>query len=1174
MQRIDGQWIYSATDLNNYLECRRLPELELLVALGKLTKPEADDEQVQLIRDKGQAHEDAYLETLRARYGAADVVEIERPAYSIDAYRKAETATLEAMRSGAQVIYQAKFFDGTFLGHADFLRRVEAPSALGAYSYEAVDTKLALSTKPYFIMQLCNYSEHLERLQNHMPKYGRIVHGDGKSTDYDLSAYFAYYRYAKSRFIEFLAAKQNPDIEAPAIFPLKCDHCSVCTWSDACAQERTNADHLSLVAWMRRDQTRKLERHGISTMAQLARPDASPPGEMNAESFASLAKQAALQVRSREEQRPIFELLRQDIRSGFGLLPPPDDGDVYFDMEGDPLYEPRRGLEYLFGSWLPNEPQKFLAFWGLDPREEKRAFEAFVDFVVERRRRYPALHVYHYANYEKAALSRLAQQHSTRIDELDDLLRGEVFVDLYAVVRQSMMIGEDSYSIKRLERFYGMLRNTEVKKGDDSIVMFEKWRLSGDAGLLKEIELYNEDDCRSTWLLHRWLLERRSEAIDAFGDIPHRPLKLAEAPCHEPSFEGCGDCRKRDKKQRDEAKRSDDERRLLADIETPETEEAYRAMSPWLRSRYLLGHLLSYHRREEKPGWWEYFYRCGNVDTLQERDKEALGGLALVEGCEPFKRNSRDKKLVYTYRYPDQSHKMDAGMDAVDPHSEGSVGIVEIDEDDRIAKIKISAEHGPSLTAVIPGRPLSQDAMQTALVRIADAVLHDRLEDEFPATAHLLEACVPRTTLAPGMLLQPTNVNAASVYAIAASLDSSYLFIQGPPGSGKSTVASHVISELLIAGKRIGIVSTSHAAAQNLLHKVETRMEHCNETFTGLYKHTGEANEYRSRLDRPFVASIDDNAAFERDDYDLAGGTPWLFSRAELVGHFDYLFIDEAGQMSLANALAVSLCARNLVLLGDPSQLAQVGKGTHAAHADDSALAHLLQGHATVPPQRGVFLDHSYRMHPDICRFVSDMMYESRLMPGPGTQHQRITSARLNGSGLRYVPVDHQGNGSSSDEEAEWIVNEIALLRQGTFTDINGQTRAMRDDDIIVVTPYNAQRRLIARKLKSAGINVRAGTVDKFQGQEAAVVFYSMATSSDDDMPRDPGFLFDANRFNVAISRARAMTILVCSPQLLGLQCRTTEQMALVNLLCSYVERAQTPSDAPQNDPAAYAERR
>ncbi|HZT12939.1 MAG TPA: DEAD/DEAH box helicase, partial [Candidatus Baltobacteraceae bacterium] len=384
-------------------------------------------------------------------------------------------------------------------------------------------------------------------------------------------------------------------------------------------------------------------------------------------------------------------------------------------------------------------------------------------------------------------------------------------------------------------------------------------------------------------------------------------------------------------------------------------------------------------------------------------------------------------------------------------------------------------------------------------------------------------------------------------------------FIQGPPGSGKSTVAAAAICDLLHAGKRVGVLSTGHKAIHHLLHKVEACARERGFRFRGLYKHSegnGES-QYRSKLAEPMIDSIDDNDAIEQSDCGLVGGTSWLFSREGMTGALDYLFVDEAGQVSLADAVAVSAAARNVVLLGDPSQLAQVSQGAHPVHAGDSVLEHLLGDRNTIPPDRGIFLDVSYRMHPDICDFVSTSMYDGRLQAWQHTARQQIHSTHLRGSGLRYAAMRHEGNSRESREEADWIAGEIAHLLEGTLTDCDGLTRRLAPSDVIVVTPYNAQRRLISRVLRDAGIDVAVGTVDKFQGQEAYVVFYSMATSSGSDLPRDIDFLFDRNRFNVAVSRARALAVLVASERLADIRCTSVEQIATLSLMCGFIERAE-----------------
>jgi uncharacterized protein len=1152
MQRLDGQLIYSASDLNDYLECKRLTDLESLVAEGRLQRPDWEDAQTKLLRRKGEAHELAYLEALRL-LGEEDVVTFERGENAVEAYRQAERETLAAMLRGVRTIYQATFFDGTFLGRADFLRRVERPSDLGAYGYEVVDTKLGLRAKPYYLVQISNYSEHLARLQGNIPEFGHVLLGNGEERRFRLLAYLAYYRRLKETFLAFAGAVAGDPFAEAREYPFERKHCSLCAWNAACEEQRRADDHLSLVASMRRDQIAKLEASeiaGVATLAQ-ARDDRRPTG-MNPETFVKLRRQAKLQVIGRTTGKPAYELLRHDPGLGFELLPHPSPGDVFFDMEGDPIYEPGHSLEYLFGCWLPGDETPFRAFWGLDRDEEKRAFERFVDFIAERRRRYPEMHVYHYANYEKGALRRLAQQHSTREGEIDDLLRGEVLVDLFAVVRHTLVISEESYSLKSLERFYDLARETIVKKGNESIVMFEEWLVGRDQKVLDDIERYNRDDCRSTYLLREWLLDRRTEAIELFGrDLPLRTPKAPDEPCHAEFIDSCPKCLKRRNEALEESHRTKLERSLLRNVLPPRTEDEYRLMARDRRMRYLLGNLLAYHRREDKPAWWTFFDRCENVDKLLEFDKEAIGGLTPCDEAAP---RVEKRSFVYTYTFPDQLYKLRTGDDAVDPRTQKGGTIVGLDAAANRLEFKTTASLAEALAIreLIPGKPPSTKEQRDALARIAASFLGGRLSDEHPATHDLLASSRPRLQ---GMTLcQPDEVSAKSVSAVVAALDQSYCFIQGPPGSGKSTIGSEVICDLLAAGKRVAVTSLGHKGIHNLLGKVEECIAARGLSFRGGYKHSKKnaGSEYRSPLTASFIESVDSNDPFDAGDYQLVGGTAWLCARKELGKQFDYLFIDEAGQVSLADALATSLCARNVVLLGDPSQLAQVSQGSHPLHADDSVLQHLLGESATVPKDRGIFLDRSYRMQPAICEFVSDAMYEGRLQPAESTDRHRVSMTGGDVAGLYWLPIEHAGNGSSSLEEANAIVAAIARLRDtGKVVDSRTGIR-----DVIVVTPYNAQRRTILDRLLDAGLDVEVGTVDKFQGQEAAVVFYSMATSSGEDVPRNVEFLFERNRFNVAISRARAAAVLVCSPRLLDIACRTPEQMALANLLCAYAERA------------------
>jgi uncharacterized protein len=1137
MQLQGGRLVYSASDLNNYLECGHLVALERNVALGALLRPERRAT-AELIAKKGLEHEQRYLDRLRIEH--AEVVEIQQAENTLEGIERAASATIDAMRRGAPVIYQGTFFDGTFLGKSDFLLRVEKPSATWPWSYEVADTKLALHDKPYFVIQLCHYSEHVARVQGTSPEYMEVVLGNGERRRLRVDDYAAYYRHLKGSFLR--------DGAAADAYPLKCNHCAICDWSPRCERQREDDDHLSLVAWMRRDNIRKLEEAGIGRVGALAAANANRPAGMQEKTYERLRRQAALQVRGRESGGYHYELIPHHPSEGFAMLPAPAEGDVFFDMEGDPFFEVGVGLEYLFGCYSA-DTQSYCAFWGTDRADEKLAFERCVDFFTERRRAFPKMHIYHYAQYEKTALRKLAQRHGTREDEVDELLRGEVLVDLFAIVRQTLMISQSSYSIKKLEPFYGLERTADVRSGDDSVVMFENWMSAPERGeILRDIEQYNEEDCRSTWMLREWLLERREEAQAQYSVVfEFRPVRQADEPCHAPPLEGCKKCERRVREERERAKISETARALL------QRDNDVAAV--------LLGHLLSYHRREEKPAWWALFDRYENPDHLLEFDREAMAGLELRRDIEPYK-NPGDTNRVYAYSFPEQQHRLDEGDRPLDPHTRKPAGqIVKIDENGNLIHVKRggSPEEAQLLTAMVPGGPIVADPQKQSLGRVGAAYLDGTLA-QHPATLDILRRIIPRLVdRRAGARIQPENVSEDTLFEIVGALDRSYLFVQGPPGTGKTHIGARVISKLINSGKRVGVMANSHKAIHNLLHAIEAAAHgDSNSKLRGFHKHSKQNADspYRSKVERSAIASEDDNDAAEHGDYTLISGNAWLFAREGMVDRLDYLFVDEAGQVSLADAVAVSRSASNVVLLGDPMQLAQVSQGMHAEEARSSVLEHLLGEASTVREDRGVLLDVSYRMQPEICDFISRSVYDGRLKADPATAKSRIDSPGLSGGGLRYIPVDHSGNGADCFEEAERIVREVGLLLRGTVIRKDEPERKLVADDILIVTPYNAQRKRLEGLLRSAGFDaVRVGTVDKFQGQQAPVVFYSMATSSGEDLPRNMEFLFEKNRFNVAISRAQCMSVLVCSPRLLDMRCNHVEQVARVNLLCRYVEQ-------------------
>lgn len=1109
----DGTLALSASDLTGYSACEHLTELELSVLRGERERPKRDDPMLDVLSRRGGEHEEQQFARYRAE--GLKVIDVEYPDNTVAALADAEAQTLAAMQSSTDVIYQATFFHegvgGWWRGHADFLLKVDTPSPnLGAWSYEVADAKLARRVKAAALLQMCAYSEQVERLQGVAPTQMHVITGDGETHAFKLTDYSAYYRALKARFGELVSGPTT------TTYPDPVDHCGICRWAEVCKDRRRADDHLSLVSGMRRDQTRKLTDVGIATRRDLAHadPELTVAGIGEA-SYERLRHQAELQVKGEGHEPPIFELLPPEPpatdtadpsaptgtrpKRGWALLPEPSPGDLYFDMEGDPFAiddEADTGLEYLFGvSWInANRQSEYRAFWAHTRAEEKTAFEAFVDFVQERRAEHPDLHVYHYAPYETTAVKRLMGSHHTRESDVDEWLRAEVFVDLYAVVRAAVRIGAESYSLKQVEHLYLERDAGEVMNAADSIVEYEAYLDDHSPARLDAIERYNEDDCRSTLELHRWLEQQRAEVVTKYGEFPYAELREGEAP---------------EQVAERAARVAELTEALLGDAPADE-----------LPARQRLADMLDWHRREAKPDWWMYYARLKLSDDELFDDRECISGLRYLGDVGPDKQS-----MVQRYGFEPQDHKFKVGSDAYDPRAEylRAGEVVRIDD----VAGEVELKRGPSLVgshppALIPGPPRGTGVLEQGIERLVEHVIEHGLHAPGQYRAAL------------DMLLRKQRDPDAGPF------DESFLAIQGPPGSGKTTTGAELIAELVQAGARVGITAHSHAVIGNLIEAVGER---------GTEVSVLQKAEDHQRCSHGIVTCTTDNAVVEaavRDrEYDVIAGTSWLWARPGMADAVDVLFVDEAGQKSLVDALAVSGATTQLVLLGDPQQLAQPSKGSHPEGAEVSALEHVLGEHATMPPDRGWFLESTYRMHPSICEFISEVAYDGRLHPalGAGLERQEVDGF----AGLRYVPVVHAGNRSWSIGEVQVVDEMVRGLLGKTWVDRFGMKHEVMLDDVLVVTPYNAQ---VAKLTAALPEGARIGTVDKFQGQEAPVVIYSMATSSADDVPRSMEFLYDLHRLNVAVSRAKAMSAVVASPELTSVQCRTPEQLALASALC------------------------
>ena len=1109
-----GSILFSPSDLATFLECHHSSLLTRMY-LGKGTKKAKKDDNRDLVQQKGLEHERAYLESLKKQ--GLRVVEIPKDR---DLEEMAELS-LAAMQQGADVIYQAALSILPWRGFADFLFKCDTPSNFGEYSYEVVDTKLARAAEPKHIIQLCAYSEYLSELQGVRPKNIHLVLGNREKHSFKIDDYFYYYLQVKQRFEAF--QKDLHDTIDPNLHPAPspCAHCDFCDWSSDCAERWQSEDHLCLVANIQRGQIEKLRKAGIETLADLAK---TPPdfrvSEMQQETFVRLRSQAVLQLHKRTDDENLVELLPPEPGRGFARLPRPDTGDLFFDMEGDPYYPDR--LEYLFGVYHESDGEGvFRPFWGHDHTEEKQAFCEFMAFVNEHLARYPDAHIYHYNHYETTALKRLAGRYAACEEQLDNLLRHRKFVDLYVVVRESMRTSESGYSIKDLETFYMERTDSGVASGDQSIVAYNKWCALGDQKLLEEIEEYNKIDCVSTCKLRDWLLQQRPEDTPWRGKADEQGETLAE---HE----------RKPWEMENEAYRT----RLLESGPDGDEDDDLA----------LLSHLLEFHRREDKPQWWSSFSRQEKMEDDLLNDLDCIAGLRLQGTPVQDKRS-----LVYTYSFPEQEYKIREKDSVVDVALMKTAGtVVALDEHARTIKIRrgMTQDPLPKYLNIGPQGPIGADKIRAALYRFADRLLAGTTAS---CGLEILRRAMPRIK---GRKLGLPVVSGSDLLTetteAVAKLEHSYLYIQGPPGAGKTYVSSHVIVDLMKQGHTVGISSNSHKAIHNLLEQVERVALERKFTFSGIKKSTSGNDE--TFFDGTYIHNISATGDIPRG-CNLYAGTAWMFAEEHCDGLVDFLFIDEAGQVALANVIAMSGSAKNIILVGDQMQLGQPTQGTHPGESGASVLEYLLRDHATIPPERGIFLPETWRMTPGVCSFVSDAFYDGRLEAHRDTAkrqldvvlHNPINDAALPSEGIVLVAAEHSGRSQKSQEEGEIIASLYDALLQGSFHDKDGKKRPVTQEDILVVAPYNMQVNLLEGRLPAGA---RVGTVDKFQGQEAPVVFFSMATSSAEDLPRNIEFLFSKNRLNVAISRAQCLAIVVANPLLAEVPCNTLEQMRLVNTFC------------------------
>jgi uncharacterized protein len=1125
---------YSATDLSSHLACPHLTQLERKRRTGQLSVEFFADPRVDALKQRGLQHEQRYVAGLQS--AGKTIVDLRAT--------KDPSATADAMGKGADAIVQAPLGCGDLFGIADVLLRCDRPSALGNYSYEPVDTKLARETRAGTLLQLCAYAELVENVQRAKPAEIHVITPVQCET-YKASEFSAYYRLIRSRFFAAVTAA------TPVVtYPDPVEHCDICRYRAYCEKQRRDDDHPSFIAGIRTSQIQEFESQGITTLTAIASCNGTLPQlprRGKREAYAALGDQARLQVFARGAKAPPVEYLATEAGRGLNRLPDPSPGDVFLDFEGDP-FAGDNGLEYLTGFHVRDNGNLVLnQRWSFTAVEERAACEAFLDCVVERLRQYPTLHVYHFGAYEPATLKRLCARYQTRGDVLDGLLRGQRFIDLHSVVRESMRVGVERYGLKELEALHAFVRAQDLREAStcrrDVELAIELGNLESITDDLRlRVARYNAEDCLSTEGLRNWLEVERANRFKA-GHVIERPVLQP--------LEASEDVGERD--ARIESLRQQLRARLPSDSNSWSEEN---------KATELLASMLGYFRQEEKNAWWEHFRLRDLPAEEQLGERAMLAGLEYIETLPKEKRQRNERRR---YRFPPQETSINSGDKVCftrfeDPEGLNSIGtMLTVSDLDRASSTVVL-----SSGKFVPGRHPSAvfeeqvkaklKPLEDSLLSLAEHVCNEGFSPKgaMAASLALLVRRRPRSSEHGESLRKAKEGTLDAALRLASELDQEVLAIQGPPGAGKTYTAARMLLELVRQGKKVGVTAVSHKVIDNLL--CEVRDAAGDSALRLIHKEDGDPP---SGVE--YVSRSEDALGAIRSGV-IVGGTVWLWASDHAVGRLDYLFIDEAGQMSLAHALSAARATTNLVLLGDPQQLEQPQRGSHPDGADVAALVHLVgKERATVADDQGLFLDTIYRLPPPICAFTSELYYDNRLLPVSGLEKQCISESEpVSGAGLFLIEIAHEGNQASSREEVETIAQVVRklLASGGKWIHRDGSLAPLAPKDILVVAPYNAQVSLLAQALSPLGVE-EVGTVDRFQGRQAPAVIYSCTSSSPEDAPRGMAFLYDPHRLNVATSRAQGVIILVASPRLFAPETRTPHQMRWANGLCRFREMAR-----------------
>ena len=1141
---------YTPTNISTFSKSQLSASLDLHAknSSSQINYPESD-EMSRYLQEMGKKYEAKFGEILQAKN--LDVCHLKG-----EISEKSYENTLLTLNKAHDFVSQVFLNSKKLYGVADYLMKVSSKSDLGNFSYEPVEIKLATFEKPSYILQSIAYCELLNNVLGKIPENFHLHLGGGKFKTFKTKYFYDWYKNIEDKYERFLS---KFSIDEPLDY-LPGDHGK---WNKFVQEKLKEKGDIIQVHAMRLDQRKKFNEAGIKTIFDLKNIDLNNHKvDLNNGLIKRFKNQATLQLRTTSEDNPAFEIRpinEQD--KGLNLLPIKNDGDMFFDFEGYPDPLTAEKIEYLIGITFKDKEGKYIykSFWAHNMDDEKKAFSEFVKFIKERKINYPSGKLFHYGNYEKNALGNLAAKHQIHIETIDDWLRSEYLIDLFPITKNAMILGAGSYSIKYVERIYLKdLRKEEISTAGDSVIQYANWINLKDEKILDSIEAYNKQDCDSTQKLRDFLL-----------DLPeYKKLKSINQKV----------------KSYNDNDLSVEEININAlDKEAKKFRENYQ-LTEFKNKEYLIkliSELIPFHPSEERVEFWEFFARL-NDKTPEELTSDG----EVIVNCK-FQKIIEIKNslgLVYSFN-ENQVIKIQSDLDfkndfCLAPIQTTASNLlikeaIKTDDGKYFLKLKGSLdEENKNFTLKISRANLEKykiNQYEEINIYKFPSVISQYMESDCSLQAqswnngsssiskaflNFLDRKSVKGISELNEKLSNKENNSDEISNFLFDLKDETLAIQGPPGTGKTTFTAELISKLIEKGLRVAISSNGHKAINNILLKVENFCK-LNSINGNLYKRSSSSS---IRDDELYFMNTSINASTTyRQDIDVLGATVFSLSKQDYFGQpYDYLIIDESGQVSSANLLYMSQCAKNILLVGDQQQLSQPKKASHPGDSGLSCLEYFMNGEDIVPTDKGFFLPKSWRMPPDLTNVVSRMFYEGRLEPEIANSFNKVFWSGKT-SGLEFFPVKHKGQNSSfSIEEAEYIYHllkkiigsEYQFISNSTESknqDMNLEKKVISPEDILVTTPYNAQKNLLQKELKGLA---DVGTVDKFQGLEKPIAIYSLASTDSENAPRGLSFVLNANRLNVAISRAKCLSIVVGSPELANCMPKNVEEAKQLSRFC------------------------